>query len=78
MLMDLAGVDYLHYGRDEWRDLGATRSGFSRAREARSAARPGARRALRGGLPPAVDHATTGGCGCACACADNEEPVVDR
>ena len=34
MLMDLAGVDYLHYGRDEWETQSATRAGFSRAREA--------------------------------------------
>jgi len=32
MLMDLAGVDFLHYGRDDWETEGATRSGFSRAR----------------------------------------------
>jgi NADH-quinone oxidoreductase subunit C len=32
MLMDLAGVDYLHYGRDDWQTDSATRSGFSRAR----------------------------------------------
>jgi NADH-quinone oxidoreductase subunit C len=38
MLMDLAGVDYLHYGRDEWQTASATRSGFSRGRVARSAA----------------------------------------
>ena len=36
MLMDLAGVDYLHYGRDEWQTASATRSGFSRGRVARS------------------------------------------
>jgi NADH-quinone oxidoreductase subunit C len=29
-LMDLAGVDYLHYGRDEWQTESATRTGFSR------------------------------------------------
>jgi NADH-quinone oxidoreductase subunit C len=34
-LMDLAGVDYLHYGRDDWQTQSATRSGFSRARVAR-------------------------------------------
>jgi NADH-quinone oxidoreductase subunit C len=38
MLMDLAGVDYLHYGRDEWQTESATRSGFSRARVARVSA----------------------------------------
>jgi NADH-quinone oxidoreductase subunit C len=32
MLMDLAGVDYLHYGYDDWETSEATRSGFSRAR----------------------------------------------
>ncbi|MBV8341540.1 MAG: NADH-quinone oxidoreductase subunit C [Gammaproteobacteria bacterium] len=38
MLMDLAGVDYLHYARDEWQTASATRSGFSRGRAAQSAA----------------------------------------
>jgi NADH-quinone oxidoreductase subunit C len=37
MLMDLAGVDYLHYGRDDWETSEATRSGFSRARMVRRA-----------------------------------------
>ena len=32
-LMDVAGVDYLHHGREEWLTSGATRSGFSRGRE---------------------------------------------
>jgi NADH-quinone oxidoreductase subunit C len=30
VLIDVCGVDYLHYGRDEWRTLEATDSGFSR------------------------------------------------
>jgi len=30
MLMDLAGVDYLVYGRDEWQTQSATGTGFSR------------------------------------------------
>ncbi|MEO0617333.1 MAG: NADH-quinone oxidoreductase subunit C [Pseudomonadota bacterium] len=30
MLMDLCGVDYLHYGDDEWKTASATDSGFSR------------------------------------------------
>jgi NADH-quinone oxidoreductase subunit C len=38
MLMDLAGLDYLHYGLDEWQTESATRSGFSRGRVARTAA----------------------------------------
>ncbi len=32
MLMDLAGVDYLDYGMDQWQTQSATRTGFSRAR----------------------------------------------
>ena len=32
MLMDVAGVDYLHHGRDEWQTESATGTGFSRAR----------------------------------------------
>ncbi len=38
MLMDLAGVDHLVYGRDEWQTESATRSGFSRGRVAPAAA----------------------------------------
>jgi NADH-quinone oxidoreductase subunit C len=34
MLMDLSGVDYLNYGRDEWQTFSATRTGFSRGRVA--------------------------------------------
>jgi NADH-quinone oxidoreductase subunit C len=30
MLVDLCGVDYLHYGRDEWPTESATATGFSR------------------------------------------------
>jgi NADH-quinone oxidoreductase subunit C len=37
MLMDVAGVDFLHHGHDDWQGESATRSGFSRARVARSA-----------------------------------------
>jgi NADH-quinone oxidoreductase subunit C len=35
MLMDVSGIDYLHYGLDEWQTSSATRSGFSRGRVAR-------------------------------------------
>jgi NADH-quinone oxidoreductase subunit C len=37
MLMDVAGVDYLHYGRDEWQTESATHSGFSRGRQVAAA-----------------------------------------
>ncbi len=36
MLMDVAGLDYLVYGRDEWQTHTATRSGFSRGRVPRT------------------------------------------
>jgi NADH-quinone oxidoreductase subunit C len=39
-LMDLSGVDYLHYGYDDWQTESATRSGFSRARVAPAQATP--------------------------------------
>jgi NADH-quinone oxidoreductase subunit C len=38
MLVDVAGVDYLHYGRDEWQTVTATHSGFSRGRVTRTTA----------------------------------------
>jgi NADH-quinone oxidoreductase subunit C len=38
MLIDLAGVDYLHYGRDEWQTVSATHSGFSRGRVSQTSA----------------------------------------
>ena len=50
MLMDVAGVDYLHYGRDEWETQSATRSGFSRGRVAGSRSRTPA--GTRGGAVP--------------------------
>jgi NADH-quinone oxidoreductase subunit C len=35
ILIDVAGLDYLVFGRDEWQTHSATRSGFSRGRVAR-------------------------------------------
>ena len=35
-LVDLCGVDYLHYGRSEWKTFTATGSGFSRGVDRRS------------------------------------------
>ncbi len=40
MLMDVSGVDYLSYGREEWLTTAATRSGFSRGRQASPPADP--------------------------------------
>ncbi|MCP5473049.1 MAG: NADH-quinone oxidoreductase subunit C, partial [Sinobacteraceae bacterium] len=38
-LMDVAGIDYLGYGSDEWKTLSATGSGFSRGVQRGAAAR---------------------------------------
>ena len=37
MLMDIAGVDHLYYGCDEWQTESSTRSGFSRGRRVAAA-----------------------------------------
>jgi NADH-quinone oxidoreductase subunit C len=42
MLIDLCGVDYFHYGRDEWATEETTGSGFSRAVDAVTAGHMGA------------------------------------
>jgi len=60
-LMDLAGVDYLVYGRDEWETHGATRAGFSRGRVARIGAPDDSSDAGEGGhgeavVPESVSH----------------------
>lgn len=49
LLMDVAGVDYLVYGRDEWQTHSATRSGFSRGRVARIGAPDDSSEAGEGG-----------------------------
>jgi len=53
-LMDVAGVDYLVYGRDEWETHGATRSGFSRGRVPRVGAPEDSSDAGEGGHGEAV------------------------
>jgi NADH-quinone oxidoreductase subunit C len=40
MLIDVAGVDYLEYGRSEWKTTAATGSGFSRGVERQPGAAP--------------------------------------
>jgi NADH-quinone oxidoreductase subunit C len=49
LLMDVAGVDYLVYGHDEWQTNSATRSGFSRGRVARTGAPDDSSEAGEGG-----------------------------
>jgi NADH-quinone oxidoreductase subunit C len=54
-LVDLAGVDYLHYGRVEWNTETATSSGFSRGRT--GAPDPAASHSLEEGARPAGEGA---------------------
>jgi NADH-quinone oxidoreductase subunit C len=42
VLADLSGIDYLHYGQDEWQTQQATGTGFSRGVSARDGAEPAA------------------------------------
>jgi NADH-quinone oxidoreductase subunit C len=77
ILIDLAGVDYLHYGRDEWQTVTATRSGFSRGRVARTDApdpdKPG-RFAVAYQLLSITNNQRLR---LRVKCPDSQEPVVD-
>ncbi len=77
MLVDVAGVDYLHFGRDEWQTNSATHSGFSRGRVARSQA-PDPGEPRRFGV---VYHLLSIGLNqrlrLEIRCPDTQEPVVD-
>jgi NADH-quinone oxidoreductase subunit C len=77
MLMDLAGVDYLHYGRDEWQTESATRSGFSRGRVARASS-PDPNMAGRFGVTyNLLSIANNQRLRLRVKCPDTQEPVVD-
>jgi NADH-quinone oxidoreductase subunit C len=77
MLMDVAGVDYLHYGRDEWQTSSATRSGFSRGRVARDDT-PDPNMAGRFGVTyHLLSIANNQRLRLRVKCPDTQEPVVD-
>jgi NADH-quinone oxidoreductase subunit C len=77
MLMDLAGIDYLHYGLDEWQTLSATRSGFSRGRVAR-ASKPDPNMPRRFGVVYNLLSITNNQrLRLHVGCPDTHEPVVD-
>jgi NADH-quinone oxidoreductase subunit C len=78
MLMDVAGVDYLHYGRDDWETQDATSTGFSRARFAQSARPPDPQQAGRFGVVYnllSITHNQR--LRLRVKCQDTAEPVVD-
>ena len=77
MLMDLAGVDYLHFGRDEWQTETATRSGFSRARVARASAPDPAMQGRFGVTYQLLSITHNRRLRLRVKCPDTAEPVVD-
>ena len=77
MLMDLAGVDYLHHGRDEWQTESATRSGFSRARVARVSAPDPAMSGRFGVTYQLLSITHNHRLRLRVKCPDTAEPVVD-
>ena len=77
MLMDVSGVDYLLYGRDEWQTQSATRSGFSRGRVARTD-KPDVNMAGRFGVTyNLLSIANNQRLRLRVKCPDTQEPVVD-
>ena len=76
MLIDLAGIDYLHHGRDEWRTVSASSSGFGRAvnRMGRGGVHDGPRFAVICQLLSVTHNERLT---LRVFCPDNEEPVLD-
>jgi NADH-quinone oxidoreductase subunit C len=78
MLIDIAGVDYSQYGRDEWRTVSATRTGFGRAvnRGTAPVEHPGPERRFAA-VYQLLSIAHNERLGLRAFCADDEEPVLD-
>ncbi len=76
ILIDVAGVDYMDYGRDEWRTVSATNSGFGRAvnRTGSGGAHMGPRFAVVYQLLSITHNERLT---LRVFCLDNEDPAVD-
>jgi NADH-quinone oxidoreductase subunit C len=76
MLIDVAGVDYLDYGADEWKTDSATRSGFSRGVNRNGPRRPhdGARFAVAYQLMSITHNQRLR---IRARCEDAEDPIID-
>jgi len=74
-LVDLAGIDYLEYGNDEWKTVSATHSGFSRGVN-RGGRRPheGARFAVAYNLLSVTNNQRIR---IRARCEDAEDPIID-
>jgi NADH-quinone oxidoreductase subunit C len=76
ILIDLAGVDYLDYGVDEWKTASATRSGFSRGVNRGGPRKPhdGARFAVAYNLLSVTNNQRIR---IRARCEDAEDPIID-
>nr|PZN80480.1 MAG: NADH-quinone oxidoreductase subunit C [Pseudomonadota bacterium] len=77
MLMDIAGIDFLDYGRDEWQTQSATRSGFSRGSRRLVGPRPPTMERRFGVAYQLLSITHNERLRLRVLCRDNEEPVVD-
>jgi len=77
MLMDLAGIDYLHFGLDDWQTQSATRTGFSRARLAQQATPDREEPARFGVVYNLLSITHNHRVRLKVRCPDTEQPVVD-
>jgi NADH-quinone oxidoreductase subunit C len=76
VLIDVSGVDYLDYGRSEWRTVASTNSGFSRGvnRDGSGGAHEGPRFAVVYQLLSITHNERVA---LRCFCVDNEEPTME-
>ena len=77
MLMDLAGIDYLHFGLDDWQTQSATRTGFSRARLQQGTVPPAAEAGRFGVVYNLLSITHNQRLRLVAKCADTAEPVLD-
>jgi len=76
-LMDLAGIDYLEYGCDEWRTQSATRSGFSRGVRRGTAAEAPSGRERFAVVYHLLSVSQNWRVRLRCSCLGDEPPMVD-
>jgi len=77
MLMDLAGVDYLHFGLDDWETQSATRKGFSRARLQQGVVPPATEAGRFGVVYNLLSITHNQRVRLKVRCPDTDEPVLD-
>jgi NADH-quinone oxidoreductase subunit C len=76
-LIDLSGIDYLEYGRDEWKTLGASSTGFSRGADRQPAARSGGERPRFAVVYHLLSVSKNWRVRLRCHCIGDEPPMLD-